>query len=1412
MKNLLRCILGLWLALGASALASQTPEPLTAKERAQGYREHRIIAKPRADYRDAAAAAESRERMKVRRAFPRLGHLQVIDLDTTESADHAIARLRATGRYEYVERDQVLYARAVPNDPSFSRQWSLRNTAQTGGTSGADISAVAAWDLQNSAANVIVAIIDSGARLTHQDLAANLWTSATGTHGINAIQSAGTSGYNTPEDDSGHGTHVTGIIGAVGNNGLGVSGVAWSVKLMPLKFIDSTGSGSTSDAVECINYAIANGAKVINASYGATGYSSAQYEAIKAARDAGIIFVAAAGNDTADNDLAPDYPSGYLLDNIVSVASTNSSDTLADSSNFGSGSVELAAPGVAILSTYYSSDSSYETLGGTSMAAPHVSGAIALLRAKFPNDTYRQAINRVLRSTTKLSSLSGMVQTGGRLNLAQALASTSNRPFNDDFQNRAVLGGANVRVRSSNADATSESTEPSHGSVSNASSLWWSWTPSESAQVVFDTAGSGFDTVLAVYTGSSLSALQSVGFNDDANGSTTSRLLINATAGTTYQVAVASKAAASGLVVLKVGSVPTNDDFGNARTISGNAVQTTGTTLNASRQSSSEPNPTGNGVGHSVWYRWIAPSTTHYSVAAYATTSDTVVGVYTGSSVDALTTVATNDNNQNAANTDALAGFDTTAGTTYYFQVDHTATSSSTDGGAFTLTVTDSVWEYPTLDEVTSSPAVASDGTIYFGAGSSEKTDNRVYAVTSSGALKWRFATGDPGIIGASPAIGPDGTVYIGSMDKSLYALNGSTGAKRWSYAATSALYAAPAIAADGTVYFRDDDYLYALTSAGALKWQYPINSTGGEGTYCSPVIAPNGTIYVGNTGGKLYALTDGGTSATKKWEFTANSDIFTSPALAADGTLYFGTVASSPTTPGVFYALTPSASGATLKWSFPLPAFTSAIDGQGNGVSSSPALAPDGTIYFAAYDHKLYALNPANGATKWSYPLGDEVRASSPAIAADGTVYIGVYDGFVYAVTADGTLRRKYPTAKTVRSSPVIAGNRLYFGSADAKLHAFDLGQSAATSAWPMFRANPQHTGRPSSEFAFALQPLSQAAGVGSSISLSASATSPQSLTYQWTKNGVALSGATGALLSLANLQPANAGIYRVSATSGTTLLSDPVIVGLTSTTKIIGAGSEVLSDRSVTTSTGTKVYDQILLTDTAVTITANPGQITRTSYIDLNNDIVQVEFSGSGALTLVLEESSGPAAPANYNQPAVSYMKGRASIIITGADETTNVSVFTVGRITAVQQTLFKDDVAYDGIADIAYLAILSRNGRFGGLRTANTTYSATVGLTGVYAPGVQFAGPVYVGDIAASGSAAPVLQLGAASDTQINGGDLLQANNEPVTISGITQLRFVAGTTSHGTPLAAKTNRARLMQNGTDVTSQIAVNPAP
>ncbi len=173
---------------------------------------------------------------------------------------------------------------------------------------------------------------------------------------------------------------------------------------------------------------------------------------------------------------------------------------------------------------------------------------------------------------------------------------------------------------------------------------------------------------------------------------------------------------------------------------------------------------------------------------------------------------------------------------------------------------------------------------------------------------------------------------------------------------------------------------------------------------------------------------------------------------------------------------------------------------------------------------------------------------------------------------------------------------------------------------------------------------------------------------------------------------------------------------------------------------------------------------------------------------------------------------MKGHAGIVVTGAAANSHLSVFSVGRANAANQALFRDEVNYDGHADLAYIAIQSADGKFGGLRTANAQYSATRGLVGVHAPGVEFTGPVFVGDIRAEGDATPVLVIGSGPDTRVTGGSLLQANGRAVQVDGLVQLRFTPGSNSHGTLFSAQNNQARLERNGVDVTALIVVNPAP
>ncbi|MCK4784151.1 MAG: S8 family serine peptidase [Desulfobacteraceae bacterium] len=310
-------------------------------------------------------------RMTVKKSFRYTG-VQVIKLPPSMNVEMAIASLIKEPSIEYVEPNFMVRICDVPDDPRFVELWGLDNTGQTGGRRDADIDAPEAWDIHTGNGDWVVGVIDSGVDYTHEDLSDNMWINqaeATGTpgvdddgngyiddiYGINAITGSG-----DPMDDAGHGTHCSGTIGAVGNNAVGVVGVNWDVEIMGLKFLDSTGSGWISDAIECIEYVLDMHTRGVNImitsnSWGGGGYSQAAYDAISDLRDEDILFVAAAGNDGLDNDASPHYPSSYDLDNIIAVAATDHNDQLASfsswGSNYGLTSVDVAAPGVDILST-----------------------------------------------------------------------------------------------------------------------------------------------------------------------------------------------------------------------------------------------------------------------------------------------------------------------------------------------------------------------------------------------------------------------------------------------------------------------------------------------------------------------------------------------------------------------------------------------------------------------------------------------------------------------------------------------------------------------------------------------------------------------------------------------------------------------------------------------------------------------------------------------------------------------------------------------------------------------------------------------------------------------------------------------------------------------------------------------------
>jgi subtilisin family serine protease len=305
----------------------------------------------------------------------------------------------------------------------------LNNTGQNGGTPGADIAASKAWDVLHDASNIVVAVLDSGIRATHEDLAANMWVNpADGSHGFNAF-----TGTTDTADDNGHGTLVAGVIGAVGNNGVGVVGVAWKVQLMACKCLNNVANGSDSTVIDCIDFARTNGARVLNMSFDSTGSSLAVSNAIEAAREGGIIVVASCGNGSqfgphVNVDMFPHYPACYPMDNIISVAYTSRNDALGAYSDYGPSNVDLGAPGDQVSSTYTNSDSAYYIstptagISGTSFAAPMVSGACALMLAKYPAENYQQIIARILNATDPVPGLAGKCVTGGRLNLWKALS------------------------------------------------------------------------------------------------------------------------------------------------------------------------------------------------------------------------------------------------------------------------------------------------------------------------------------------------------------------------------------------------------------------------------------------------------------------------------------------------------------------------------------------------------------------------------------------------------------------------------------------------------------------------------------------------------------------------------------------------------------------------------------------------------------------------------------------------------------------------------------------------------------------------------------------------------------------------------------------------------------------------------
>jgi subtilisin family serine protease len=336
---------------------------------------------------------------------------------------------------EYAEPNYYRRASVTPDDTYFNRLWGLHNTGQyvhgTSGTPDADIDAPEAWDITTGNSDIVIAIVDTGVDYSHPDLSDNMWSNTSETPD-NGIDDDG-NGYvddvrgwdffsndKDPMDLHGHGTHVTGIAAAEGDNAIGITGVCWTARIMPLRFLDAGGYGTVADEISAIDYAIANGAHIINASFGSSIYSQFERDAISIANSAGILFVAAAGNDNLDNDTSPFYPASYNLTNIISVAATDQDDNLTSFSNYGPATVDVGAPGVNIYST--SPGMNYQYMHGTSVATPHVTGVAALIWGHNSSLTHMEIKDIILNGVDIKPSLNGKTVTGGRINALNTFA------------------------------------------------------------------------------------------------------------------------------------------------------------------------------------------------------------------------------------------------------------------------------------------------------------------------------------------------------------------------------------------------------------------------------------------------------------------------------------------------------------------------------------------------------------------------------------------------------------------------------------------------------------------------------------------------------------------------------------------------------------------------------------------------------------------------------------------------------------------------------------------------------------------------------------------------------------------------------------------------------------------------------
>ncbi|BCM89738.1 thermophilic serine proteinase [Abditibacteriota bacterium] len=583
---------------------------------------------------------------------------QLVKLPDGMSVEEGIKFYESQPGVADAEPNAMRYLMAVPNDPAYSQQYGL-----------AKIGAPAAWNKTTGNANTIVAIIDSGINYTHEDLAANMWKNPKEIAGngkdddgngyVDDVYGIDAGDHDTnPMDANHHGSHCAGIIGAAGNNGIGVSGVNWNVKLMACKVLNAQGGIPSASVIEAMQYvatmkARGNNIRVINESLGGPTYVQAEKDAFDALNNAGILVAAAAGNETNNNDTKASYPASYDCPNIIAVAASDSSDDVASFSNYGATTVDLAAPGVDIYSTFWPGNNAYSNLSGTSMATPMVAGAAALLSSFSPTQTPITLKKLLMDTVDPLPQWDGRVVSGGRMNLARALVAVdpNGLPIVTSTSPHGVATALRPAVVVNFSKPMNPASVQSNWSFAPNVTGTFAWTNNNQTVTFTPSANLAAGTMYeGCIKGTAISA---AGVKLDGNVSGTS----TGSPDDDYRWN------------FRIVGAPSNDNFARAMPISGDSGYVPAFNMGATREAGepSHHNYYGNG-DKSVWFKWTAPVTGNLLLNTAGSTFSHVIAIYTGSSVGALTTQQYADCNFTGRS--VVTELRVQAGTTYSIAID----------------------------------------------------------------------------------------------------------------------------------------------------------------------------------------------------------------------------------------------------------------------------------------------------------------------------------------------------------------------------------------------------------------------------------------------------------------------------------------------------------------------------------------------------------------------------------------------------------------------------------------------------------------------------------------------------------------------------------------------------------------------